>query len=109
MRTPLFQGYVTEKIFDAFFAGCIPIYEGAPDVTDYIPPETFIDKRKFPDYPSLYRHLKEMSDREYNDRLDAIESFVRGERIKAFGAGRLTEIILKHIVEPHLPAAPGRD
>jgi alpha(1,3/1,4) fucosyltransferase len=104
-----FPGYVTEKIFDAFFAGCIPIYEGAPDVTDYIPPETFIDKRKFPDYPSLYRYLKGMSDREYNDRLDAIDSFVRGERIKDFGAERLTEIILKNIVEPHLRGATARD
>jgi hypothetical protein len=97
-----FPGYVTEKIFDAFFAGCVPIYVGAPDVTDYIPPETFIDKRNFPDYPSLYRYLKEMSDQEYNKRLDAIESFVRGERIKLFGPENFTQIILEHIVEPHL-------
>ncbi|HUD46677.1 MAG TPA: glycosyltransferase family 10 [Candidatus Baltobacteraceae bacterium] len=104
-----FPGYVTEKIFDAFFAGCVPIYAGAPDVTDYIPPETFIDKRNFPDYPSLYRYLKGMSDKEYNDRLDAIETFVRGERIKLFGPQNITDIILKHIVEPHLRAAPVRD
>jgi hypothetical protein len=104
-----FPGYVSEKIFDAFFAGCVPIYQGAPDVTDYIPPETFIDKRNFPDYPSLYRFLRGMSDKEYNDRLNAIESFVRGERIKLFGPENFTEIILKHIVEPHLRAAPGRD
>ena len=104
-----FPGYVTEKIFDAFFAGCVPIYTGAPDVTDYIPAETFIDKRNFPDYPSLYRFLKGMTDREYNDRLDAIESFVRGERIKLFGPENITGIILKHIVEPHLRAAPARD
>jgi hypothetical protein len=104
-----FPGYVTEKIFDSFFAGCVPIYEGAPDVTKYIPPETFIDKRNFPDYPALYRFLKGMSDREYNDRLDAIESFVRGERIKLFGPENITEIILKHIVEPHLRAAPARE
>ncbi len=100
-----FPGYVSEKIFDAFFAGCVPIYEGAPDVTDYIPPETFIDKRNFPDYPSLYRHLKGMSAREYNDRLDAIESFVRGERIKLFGPENFTQMFLKHIVEPHLRGA----
>jgi hypothetical protein len=50
-----------------------------------------------------------MTDREYNDRLDAIESFVRGERIKLFGPENITGIILKHIVEPHLRAAPARD
>jgi alpha(1,3/1,4) fucosyltransferase len=97
-----FPGYVSEKIFDAFFAGCVPIYQGAPDVTDYIPPETFIDKRKFPDYATLYRYLKEMTDKEYNDRLDAIESFVRGERIRVFSAENFTQLILNHIVEPQV-------
>jgi hypothetical protein len=100
-----FPGYVTEKIFDALFAGCVPIYAGAPDVTDYIPPEVFIDKREFPDYPSLYRFLKDMPEKAYQEKLDAIESFVRGERIKLFGPKNYTAIILKHIVEPHLAAA----
>ena len=36
-------GYITEKIFDCFFAGCVPIYwGGAPNVTDHIPANTFI-------------------------------------------------------------------
>ncbi|HEY3855310.1 MAG TPA: glycosyltransferase family 10 [Verrucomicrobiae bacterium] len=95
-----FPGYVTEKIFDALFAGCIPIYIGAPDVTDYIPKETFIDKRDFTDYASLYGYLKGMTQKEYNDRLDAIEAFVRGEKIKLFGPENFTQLILKHIVEP---------
>jgi hypothetical protein len=103
-----FPGYVTEKIFDALFAGCIPIYAGAPDVTDYIPKETFIDKRDFPDYASLYRYLKEMPGKEYNARLDAIEAFVRGEKIKLFGPENITQLILKHIVEPHVKTAPAK-
>lgn len=101
-----FPGYVSEKIFDAFFAGCVPIYIGAPDVTDYIPAETFIDKRKFSDYADMYRYLAGMSDREYNERLDAIESFVRSERIKDFSPENFTQIILKNIVEPPVHAAP---
>ena len=104
-----FPGYVTEKIMDAFFAGCVPIYDGAPDVTDYIPPETFIDKRNFQDYSSLYRYLKGMSDKEYNERLDAIESFVRGDKIKLFGPENFTQLILKNIVEPHLRTGLSRD
>jgi hypothetical protein len=102
-----FPGYVSEKIFDAFFAGCVPIYVGAPDVTDYIPPETFIDKRNFADYGELYRYLAGMPDKEYNDRLDAIESFVRGERIKVFGPENFTQSLLKNIVEPHVPTIAG--
>ncbi len=103
-----FPGYVTEKIFDALFAGCIPIYIGAPDITDYIPAEAFINKREFPDYASLYRYLKEMTEKEYNERLDAIENFVRGEKIKVFGPENFTQLILKHIVEPHLRSGPAK-
>ena len=29
--------YVSEKVYDAFVAGCVPIYFGAPNVLDYIP------------------------------------------------------------------------
>jgi len=100
-----FPGYVTEKIFDAFFAGCVPVYIGAPDVTDYIPPETFIDKRNFPDYPSLYQYLTGMTEKKYQDYLDAIENFVRGDRMKLFGPETYTNLILKHIVEPHVEAS----
>lgn len=38
-KTP---GYVTEKIFNVFLSGSIPIYDGAPNITDYIIPESFI-------------------------------------------------------------------
>lgn len=33
----VFPGYVTEKVFDCFLSGCVPIYLGAPDITDFIP------------------------------------------------------------------------
>jgi hypothetical protein len=96
-----FPGYVTEKIFDAFFAGCVPVYIGAPNVTDYIPAETFIDKREFPDYPALYRFLAAMTEAEYLRRLAAIEDFVRGPRIQHFAPEAFTTTILQHIVQPN--------
>ena len=30
-----FPGYVSERVFECFFARCIPIYSGAPDVAQY--------------------------------------------------------------------------
>ena len=38
-KTP---GYITEKIFNVFLAKCIPIYDGAPNVTSFINPKSFI-------------------------------------------------------------------
>jgi hypothetical protein len=55
------EGFITEKIFDCFFAGTIPIYLGAPDITDYIPAECFVDMRTFGDYSELRRYLKSLS------------------------------------------------
>eukprot|EP00976_Prorocentrum_cordatum_P008734 174388-Prorocentrum_minimum.AAC.1 len=36
------EGYMTEKIFNGLFAPAVPIYFGAPDVTEYINPEAFV-------------------------------------------------------------------
>ncbi|WP_226896450.1 glycosyltransferase family 10 domain-containing protein [Poseidonibacter ostreae] len=58
-------GYITEKIFDSFFAGCVPVYLGADNITEHIPKECFIDKREFDTYEKLYKYLKNMSDEEY--------------------------------------------
>jgi|TARA_B110000114_G_C15076539_1_gene392073 alpha-1,4-fucosyltransferase len=38
------DGYVTEKIFNAFLSGSIPIYDGAPNIMDYIFPNSFIQQ-----------------------------------------------------------------
>jgi hypothetical protein len=35
-------GYVTEKIFNVFASGSIPIYDGAPNITDYIVSGSFV-------------------------------------------------------------------
>jgi len=35
-------GYITEKVVDAMAAGCVPLYRGASDITDYIPSTSII-------------------------------------------------------------------
>jgi len=57
------EGYVTEKIIDCFYAGTIPVYLGAPDITQYVPGEAFIDAREFPSYVDLLAFLTELSGR----------------------------------------------
>ena len=94
-------GYITEKIFDCFFAGCVPVYLGAPNVTKHIPKDTFIDRRSFRNYEELYSYLKNMSDREYIDYLDAIKNFIKSDKIYPFSAecfaDTLTQAILGEI------------
>ena len=59
-------GYITEKIFDAFFSGTIPIYFGAPDIQDYIPKNCYIDYRQFHSTDELVKKLKSIVEENYN-------------------------------------------
>lgn len=95
----VFPGYLTEKIFDALFAGCVPVYLGAPDVTNLIPSNTFIDRRNFKTHEELYQYMKQMPEKEYTGYLEAIENFVRGPAIKPFSVEGLCDLVLHQVVE----------
>lgn len=90
-------GYITEKIFDCFFAGCIPIYWGAGNITDHIPKECFIDKREFDSYEVLYEYLKNMSEEKYMKYLVNIEKFLNSENSYQFSSEYFSEQIVKNI------------
>lgn len=91
-------GYITEKIFDCLFAGCVPIYWGAGNVTDYIPQECFIDKRDFESYEELYVFIHDMSDEDYLAYMEAIEAFLKSEKIYPFSSDYFAETIIETIV-----------
>jgi hypothetical protein len=90
-------GYITEKIFDCFFAGCVPVYWGAPNVTDFIPADTFIDKRNFKGYEELYKYLKTMPAAEYERYLAAIEHFIKSDAMYLFSAEYFADLVTAEI------------
>lgn len=92
-------GYITEKIFDCFFSYCVPIYLGAPNITEHILADTFIDRRKFKTYKELYNYLKNMSDKEYVSYLDAIKNFIKSDKIYPFRAECFADIITNEIIK----------
>ena len=69
------NGYITEKIFDSMFSGCIPIYLGCPNINKEIDPDTFIDFRDFSSYKDLYFYIKTMPEKEYLFKLNKIKEF----------------------------------
>lgn len=80
------SGWVTEKIFDCFFAGCIPVYWGASNVTQHIPEDCFIDKRKYSTYQELYDLMKNMDNSIYLGYLDRIENYLRSPQAYQYTA-----------------------
>lgn len=79
-----YPGYLTEKIFDCFRAGVVPVYWGAPNVTDWVPAECFVDRRDFESDHALYVHLKNMEMASYDAHLDAISAFLQSPKVKPF-------------------------
>jgi hypothetical protein len=59
------KGLISEKIFDCFEAGTVPIYFGAPDIKEHIPENCFIDYGLFTSLKELHVHLKEMNYKTY--------------------------------------------
>ncbi len=96
------KGYITEKIFDCFFAGCIPVYWGADNITDHTPKECFIDKRDFSTYECLYEYMVNMTAEQYSDYLTAIESFLRSQKPHPFTIDYFIETLTKEIASDSL-------
>jgi hypothetical protein len=92
-------GYITEKIFDCFFAGCVPVYWGANNITDHIPENCFIDKRKFSTYEILYNYMSNMSDDEYLGYQKSIEFFLKSEQADPFRAERFAKTIVDTVMD----------
>ena len=77
------NGYITEKIFDCFFAGCVPVYWGADNVTDYIPEEAFIDRRNFASNSEMISYLNGINETEYEKYLSAAEKFIESQKFQS--------------------------
>jgi hypothetical protein len=83
-NTPSCAGYITEKIFGCFAAGCVPVYWGAPNVEQYIPKNCYVDYRDFSSHEELYQHLKGMSKETYESYLANIRAFIKSDQAKVF-------------------------
>lgn len=72
------RGYVTEKLFDCLYAGCVPIYMGAQNIADLIPSDSYIDYRHFASWGQLNNYLVSMSERDVARLRDAGRAFIEG-------------------------------
>lgn len=83
-NTELIDGYITEKIFDVFYGGSIPIYLGPENIINYINNKCFINFRDFKNLDSLYRYLKSIDKNKYQVMLNDVKSFLNGHESYSF-------------------------
>jgi len=103
-----YPGLITEKIFDCFASGTVPIYYGAPNVSDYIPENCFINFSQFSSYEELYRFLINMTESEYQHYLDAVKEFIKTPEYYEFTSKRFAEVILEQIQSLMKAPSPNR-
>lgn len=91
------KGYVTEKIFDCFAAGTVPIYQGASNIELYIPKNCYIDRRDFASNEEVYFFLKNMSKKQYEKYLDNIKQYLASEKSFLFSKENFNNILYEAV------------
>jgi hypothetical protein len=88
-------GYVTEKIFDCLVAGCVPVYLGARNIHEYVPRECYIDRRNFASYHELYTYLHTMSEQQYQNYQQAIQTYVHSVQAQQFSSQGFIDTVVR--------------
>ena len=77
------EGYISEKIFLAYAAGCVPVYMGAPDIHYWVPGNhSYVDASQFEGPEKLAEHIKKIltDDKVYKTYISNLEI----DRLKEF-------------------------
>lgn len=80
----ILKGWMTEKLFDCFFTGTVPVYWGAPDVLDWVPAECFIDMRQFAGFAELRSFLHSLTRAQEDAYREAARAYLASERFDPF-------------------------
>ncbi len=92
------MGYITEKIFDVIIAGCVPIYWGSKNITNYVPKNCFIDRRDFKSNEDLYEYLISIDEKKYIGYLNNIEEYLNSEQAKQFSIESFAKTIVENCI-----------
>jgi alpha(1,3/1,4) fucosyltransferase len=93
------EGYLTEKIFDSMYEGCVPIYLGDPTADSIFPKEAYIRYQRNESLEHLYTRLMSMSNQEYLDRQAAIKDVLNSESCKALSSSRYAAVVSRTVCE----------
>jgi hypothetical protein len=93
------NGLISEKIFDCFYAQCIPIFWGAENIHEYIPETCYIDMRKFSTYEDLMKYISNMTKEEFNFRVNSIKKFLESSEFENFLPEGFAENIYEVLTE----------
>ena len=89
----ILKGWMTEKLFDCFFCGTVPVYWGAPEVLEWVPAECFIDMRQFQDFAELRRFLHALAPTDEQRYREAARDYLASGRFDPFRLAAFVDLV----------------
>jgi len=90
-------GYITEKIFDCFVHGCVPVYLGTPGAAASIPDDCYIDARAFADERVLVEFIAAVDEPRFAAHQAAIAAYLASPAAQRFGNEQFTRTLVDTI------------
>ena len=80
-------------------AGCVPVYFGARNISDYVPASCYIDRREFSSDKELYSYMESIDFLTYTQYQLEISNFLSSSASKKFDSVWFANTICDSIVE----------
>ena len=77
-------GYVSEKISDCICARCVPIYYGSEGIEERVPPECFVNAKRFMSLDEMKDFMLSMTESEHQKYIDAMGDFCKSDLARKF-------------------------
>jgi hypothetical protein len=90
--------YISEKIFDCFFNGCVPVYWGSSTIEKHIPSNCYIDRRNFKNTEETHQFLLSINEAHYRQYQDNIKNFLASSKAMEFDTTSYVSIIVNKVL-----------
>ena len=95
----ILKGWITEKIFDCFYSGTVPVYWGDPEIEKTIPTSCYVDMRQFSGYPDLRAFLKSRTSDQIQAYREAARAYLKSPQARPFTKNALVDIFRRIVKE----------
>ena len=90
--------YISEKIFDCFFNGCVPVYWGSSTIEKHIPSNCYIDRRHFKNTEETHQFLLSIDEAHYQQYQDDIKNFLASPKAMEFDTTTYVSTIVNKVL-----------
>lgn len=91
-------GYITEKIFDVFRSGTVPIYWGPQDIETTIPEDCYIRRDRFSSHEELLQFLDSITKEQHEQYLANIRRFLASDKSMLFSEQNFVDTLTRALL-----------